>query len=92
MAPSTTKQWTVKGKGGFDALNFDENASIPEIGDKDVLVKGMQLSSAWPTKAVLTHPKSMPLRSTFATWQFPTANTRSQSKSPSFPDQTVLVP
>jgi hypothetical protein len=50
MAPSTTKQWTVKGKGGFDALNFDENASIPEIGDKDVLVKGMQLSSIWPTK------------------------------------------
>jgi hypothetical protein len=27
--------------GGFEALKFDESASIPEIGDKDVLVKGM---------------------------------------------------
>jgi hypothetical protein len=41
MAPSTTKQWTTKLSGGFDALKFDENASIPEIGDKDVLVKGV---------------------------------------------------
>jgi len=39
MAPSTTKQWTVQGKSGFDALKFDEAAQIPEIGDKDVLVK-----------------------------------------------------
>jgi hypothetical protein len=27
--------------GGFESLKFVENASIPEIGDKDVLVKGM---------------------------------------------------
>jgi hypothetical protein len=43
MAPSTTKQWTVAGKDGFDALKFEEKASIQEIGDKDVLVKGMRL-------------------------------------------------
>jgi hypothetical protein len=39
MAPSTTQQWTVQGKSGFDALKLDEAAQIPEIGDKDVLVK-----------------------------------------------------
>ncbi|KAL5113969.1 hypothetical protein ACEQ8H_008151 [Pleosporales sp. CAS-2024a] len=39
MAPSTTKQWTVSGKDGFDSLRFDQNAKVPEIGDKDVLVK-----------------------------------------------------
>jgi hypothetical protein len=40
MAPSTTRQWTVEGKSGFDALKFNEKAQVPEIGDKDVLVKG----------------------------------------------------
>ncbi|KAF2129264.1 hypothetical protein P153DRAFT_366683 [Dothidotthia symphoricarpi CBS 119687] len=39
MAPTTTKQWTVEGKDGFEALKFNEKAPIPEIGDKDVLVK-----------------------------------------------------
>ncbi|ORY16790.1 alcohol dehydrogenase [Clohesyomyces aquaticus] len=39
MAPSTTKQWTVEGKDGFDSLKFNENASIPQLGDRDVLVK-----------------------------------------------------
>jgi hypothetical protein len=40
MAPSKTKQWTVNGTDGFDSLKFDESATIPEVGDKDVLVKG----------------------------------------------------
>ncbi|KAF2854072.1 NAD(P)-binding protein [Plenodomus tracheiphilus IPT5] len=39
MSPSTTKQWTVEGKSGFDSLKLNESASIPKIGDKDVLVK-----------------------------------------------------
>jgi len=39
MAPTTMKQWTVAGKGGFDDLKFDEKASVPQLGDKDVLVK-----------------------------------------------------
>jgi hypothetical protein len=43
MAPTTTKQWTVEGQDGFDALKFNEKAQIPEIGDKDVLVKSMLL-------------------------------------------------
>ncbi|KAL8647172.1 MAG: hypothetical protein Q9210_005717 [Variospora velana] len=38
MAPSTTKQWTVAGKSGFDSLQFDEKAQIPQLGDHDVLV------------------------------------------------------
>ncbi|KAK3714960.1 hypothetical protein LTR37_007450 [Vermiconidia calcicola] len=33
------KQWTVTGKGGFDDLKLDEKAPVPEVGDKDVLVK-----------------------------------------------------
>jgi hypothetical protein len=39
MAPSTTKQWTVEGKDGFDGLKFNESAKIPEVGDNEVLVK-----------------------------------------------------
>jgi hypothetical protein len=42
MAPSTTKQWTIEGRSGFDALKFNESAPIPKIGDKDVLVKSMR--------------------------------------------------
>lgn len=33
------KQWKVTGKGGLPDLKFDENAPVPEIGDKDVLVR-----------------------------------------------------
>ncbi|MCJ1375067.1 hypothetical protein MMC20_006301 [Loxospora ochrophaea] len=39
MAPTTTKQWTVEGKSGFDSLTFDENASIPPLGEHEVLVR-----------------------------------------------------
>ncbi|KAF2838679.1 NAD(P)-binding protein [Patellaria atrata CBS 101060] len=38
MAPSTSKQWVVAGKDGFDSLKFEEK-EIPKLGDKDVLVK-----------------------------------------------------
>lgn len=38
MAPTTTKQWTVAGKDGFDSLKFEEKAQIPKLGDHDVLV------------------------------------------------------
>jgi hypothetical protein len=48
MAPTTTKQWTVEGQSGFDALKFNEKAPIPEIGDKDVLVKSMLLHLSLP--------------------------------------------
>ncbi|KAF2682072.1 hypothetical protein K458DRAFT_370618 [Lentithecium fluviatile CBS 122367] len=39
MAPSTMRQWTVEGKNGFDSLNFNEKAAVPELGDTEVLVK-----------------------------------------------------
>ena len=32
-------QWTVAGKSGFDDLKLNKEAPIPELGDKDVLVK-----------------------------------------------------
>ncbi|KAI4094005.1 MAG: hypothetical protein LQ344_002450 [Seirophora lacunosa] len=38
MAPTTTKQWTVAGKSGFDSLKFEEKAQIPQLGEHDVLV------------------------------------------------------
>ncbi|KAL2354466.1 chaperonin 10-like protein [Cryomyces antarcticus] len=39
MAPQSNKQWTVNGTSGFDALKFNENAPVPKLGDKDVLVR-----------------------------------------------------
>ena len=38
MIPSSTKQWTVDGKNGFESLNFHEKADIPTLADHDVLV------------------------------------------------------
>ncbi|KAL8956081.1 MAG: hypothetical protein Q9183_006421, partial [Haloplaca sp. 2 TL-2023] len=38
MAPSTTKQWTIVGKEGFQSLKLDEKAPIAQLGDHDVLV------------------------------------------------------
>lgn len=54
MAPSTAKQWKVVGKDGFDALKFEENASVATIGDKDVLVKGMYSAMSFSN---LTRPR-----------------------------------
>lgn len=39
MAPTTQKSWTVAGKTGFQDLKFSTDAPVPQIGDKDVLVK-----------------------------------------------------
>ncbi|KAF2645612.1 NAD(P)-binding protein [Massarina eburnea CBS 473.64] len=39
MAPSTIKQWTVEGQNGFESLKLNEKAPLPELGDRDVLVK-----------------------------------------------------
>lgn len=41
MAPSTQQQWTIEGQSGFDALKWNEKAPVPEVGDRDVLVKSM---------------------------------------------------
>lgn len=37
--PKTTKAWTVQGRNGFDSLKFHEDRPIPELGDRDVLVR-----------------------------------------------------
>lgn len=39
MAPTTTKQWNVAGREGWDSLKFTKDAKIPAIGNHDVLVK-----------------------------------------------------
>ena len=43
--PSTQKQWTVADtKSGFDGLKLATDAAVPQIGEKDVLVKCMSLA------------------------------------------------
>ncbi|KAH7063466.1 hypothetical protein B0J12DRAFT_694373 [Macrophomina phaseolina] len=37
--PQTHKEWRVQGQNGNDSLIFNEKAKVPELGDKDVLVK-----------------------------------------------------
>jgi hypothetical protein len=37
--PSTQKQWKVTELTGFDGLKLATDAPVPQIGEKDVLVK-----------------------------------------------------
>lgn len=39
MAPNTMKQWKVQGKNGFDSLRFEEHAPLPQLKERDVLVR-----------------------------------------------------
>ena len=39
MAPKSNKTWTVEGKNGFESLKFNENGSVPELSEHDVLVR-----------------------------------------------------
>ena len=40
MSPvKVTKAWTRTGTTGFDALKFNEQTPLPELGDHDVLVE-----------------------------------------------------
>ena len=39
MIPTTTAQWVLEGRGGFDDLKYHESVPIPELGDHDCLVK-----------------------------------------------------
>lgn len=41
MIPQTQKQWVVRGDSGFDSLEFQTEAPVPSIGDRDVLVQSM---------------------------------------------------
>ena len=43
-APSTTKQWAVEGQKGFDSLQLNENAPIPDLGDTECLVRWYYVS------------------------------------------------
>lgn len=40
MATSTQQQWVLEGSNGFDSLVLQE-APVPKVGDKDVLVRCM---------------------------------------------------
>ncbi|KAF7947585.1 hypothetical protein EAE96_008669 [Botrytis aclada] len=37
--PKTTKTWRIEGLNGFDSLKYDTQATLPELGANDVLVK-----------------------------------------------------
>jgi hypothetical protein len=39
MTTTAQKIWTVQGHNGFESLVLNEKAPLPEVGDKDVLVK-----------------------------------------------------
>jgi hypothetical protein len=39
MTPSTQNQWTVNGHNGIESFKLNKNAPVPQLGDKDVLVK-----------------------------------------------------
>ena len=39
MSKQTQMEWRVAEATGFDGLKLNESAPIPEIGDKEVLVK-----------------------------------------------------
>ncbi|KAI8942473.1 hypothetical protein NX059_000540 [Plenodomus lindquistii] len=56
MAPSTQQAWTIVGQNGFDSLTFNEKAPVPQLGEKDVLVK---LHSASLNYRDLVIPKGM---------------------------------
>ncbi|EXA30104.1 alcohol dehydrogenase [Fusarium oxysporum f. sp. pisi HDV247] len=39
MAPQTQKQWVLGGNNGFGSLEFQPDAPVPSIGDREVLVR-----------------------------------------------------
>ena len=39
MSATVTRQWTIQGQKGFDELKFIPKATVPKLGDHDVLVK-----------------------------------------------------
>ncbi|KAI4153348.1 MAG: hypothetical protein LQ340_002373, partial [Diploschistes diacapsis] len=36
--PTSTAQWVIKGRSGFDSLHFESSTPVPKIGSHDVLV------------------------------------------------------
>ncbi|KAF4457439.1 alcohol dehydrogenase [Fusarium albosuccineum] len=39
MVPQTQRQWVLSDKGGLDSLEFQQNAPIPSVGNRDILVQ-----------------------------------------------------
>lgn len=44
MGPQTQKQWVIRGSNGFGSLEFQPDAPVPSIGDREVLVRCMSSS------------------------------------------------
>lgn len=65
MAPSTQKAWTVEGRNGFDSLKWNENHPVPEVGEKDVLVKIHAASLNYRDLAIAKGKYPFPLSDTF---------------------------
>jgi len=54
--PTTTKQWTIEGKTGFESLKLNEKAPVPQLGDKDVLVKSTSSFASPMTELIEDSP------------------------------------
>jgi hypothetical protein len=53
------QQWTLEGSGSFDALKHNDKAEVPQLGDKDVLVKRKPLLPQI-SSTILTSQQSTP--------------------------------
>jgi hypothetical protein len=82
MAPNTMKQWNVHGQDGFESLKWTENASVPTLGERDVLVKCkfLQFYNHIKNRGVANNDQSTLHPSTSGTSPSPRANTPSPSK------------
>ena len=39
MAPTTTAQWVVSSKDGFDKMKLEKDVKIPQLGEHEVLLE-----------------------------------------------------
>ena len=95
MAPTSTKQWNIVGKNGFDSLKFTDGIEIPKLGDHDVLVNFHYASLNYRDLAIpmvcseLDPQQSLPQ---FHSLTHPRANTLFPPPMTSFPAPTALAP
>lgn len=63
MAPNTQQRWVIQGKKGFESLVYSKEASIPKVGDSEVLVKCKYISEPW-LKTILNYDPALPCKYT----------------------------
>lgn len=71
MAPTTTKRWTVEGRGSFDNLKFREEAEIPKLGDHNILVHFHAASLNYRDLIIAKVPSNIQIRASLLPSQTP---------------------